>query len=124
MTAYRYTPLGLSNNGVNERVWGYLATGDYFEVLGVKPALGRFFTPEDDRAPGAHPVAVIAYESWQKRFAGDSQVIGKRRVHPGESRPAHLFRARPPETRRYDVASRSRVENHSRPIGARISQRE
>ncbi|HKQ93278.1 MAG TPA: ABC transporter permease [Blastocatellia bacterium] len=77
MLAYRYTPLGLSNNGVNERVWGYLATGNYFETLGVKPALGRFFTPDDDRAPGAHPVAVIAYESWQKRFAGDSQVIGK-----------------------------------------------
>jgi predicted permease len=77
MAAYRYTPLGLSNNGVNERVWGYLVTGAYFEVLGVKPALGRFFTPEDDRAPGGHPVAVITYESWQKRFAGDSQVIGK-----------------------------------------------
>jgi len=77
MLAYRYTPLGLSHNGVNERVWGYLATGAYFEVLGVKPALGRFFTPDDDRAPGAHPVAVITYDCWQKRFAGDPQVIGK-----------------------------------------------
>jgi len=77
MLAYRYTPLGLSHNGVNERVWGYLATGAYFEVLGVKPALGRFFTPDDDRAPGAHPVAVITYDCWQKRFAGDAQVIGK-----------------------------------------------
>jgi predicted permease len=77
MMAYRYTPFGLSNNGVNERVWGYLATGDYFEVLGVKPALGRLFTPEDDKAPGAHPVAVLTYDSWQKRFAGDPQVIGK-----------------------------------------------
>jgi predicted permease len=77
MVAYRYTTLGLSHNGVNERVWGYLATGAYFEVLGVKPALGRFFTPDDDRAPGAHAVAVITYDSWQKRFAGDPQVIGK-----------------------------------------------
>jgi len=77
MLAYRYTPLGLSHNGVNERVWGYLATGAYFEVLGVKPALGRFFTPDDDRAPGAHPVAVITYDCWQKRFAGDPQVISK-----------------------------------------------
>src|SRR5262245_1309540 len=77
MLAYRYTTLGLSNNGVNERVWGYLATGNYFEVLGVKPALGRFFTADDDRAPGAQPVAVLTYDSWQKRFAGDSQVIGK-----------------------------------------------
>src|SRR5262247_3243794 len=77
MLAYRYTTLGLSNNGVNERVWGYLATGNYFELLGVKPALGRFFTADDDRAPGAHAVAVLTYDSWQKRFAGDSQVIGK-----------------------------------------------
>jgi putative ABC transport system permease protein len=77
MLAYRYTPLGLSVNGVNERVWGYLATGAYFEVLGVKPALGRFFTPDDDKASGAHPVAVITYDCWQKRFAGDPQVIGK-----------------------------------------------
>ena len=65
MLAYRYAPLGLSVNGVNERVWGYLATGAYFEVLGVKPALRRFFTPEDDKAPGAHPVAVITYDCWQ-----------------------------------------------------------
>ncbi|HEV2664665.1 MAG TPA: ABC transporter permease [Blastocatellia bacterium] len=77
MLAYRYTPLGLSVNGVNERIWGYLATGNYFESLGVKPALGRFFTPDDDKAPGAHPVAVITYDCWQKRFAGDPQVIGK-----------------------------------------------
>jgi hypothetical protein len=77
MLAYRYTPIGLSHNGVNERVWGYLATGAYFEVLGVKPALGRFFTPDDDSAPGAHPIAVITYDCWQKRFAGDAQVIGK-----------------------------------------------
>jgi predicted permease len=77
MLAYRYTVLGLSVNGVNEGVWGYLATGNYFELLGVKPVLGRFFTPDDDKSPGAHPVAVIAYDCWQKRFAGDPQVVGK-----------------------------------------------
>jgi len=77
MMIYRYTPLGLSVNGVNERVWGYLATGNYFELLGVKPALGRFFTPDDDRAPGAHPIAVITYDCWQKRFAGDPQIVGR-----------------------------------------------
>src|SRR5262245_42014509 len=77
MMAYRYTILGLSNNGVNERVLGYLATGNYFDLLGVKPALGRFFTADDDRAPGAHAVAVVTYESWQKRFGGDPHIIGK-----------------------------------------------
>jgi predicted permease len=77
MMLYRYRALGLSVNGVNERIWGYLATGNYFDVLGVKPALGRFFTPDDDKSPGAHPIAVITYDCWQKRFAGDQQVIGK-----------------------------------------------
>ncbi len=75
--AYRFTAISLSNNGVNERLWVYLATGNYFEMLGVKPALGRFFTPDDDKAPGAHPVAVLTYDCWQKRFAGDPQAIGK-----------------------------------------------
>jgi predicted permease len=77
MLAYRITSISLSNNGVNERLWGYMATGNYFEMLGVKPLLGRFFTPDDDKAPGAHPVAVLTYDCWQKRFAGDPQVIGK-----------------------------------------------
>jgi macrolide transport system ATP-binding/permease protein len=77
MLAYRFVPVNLSRDSVNERVWGYLATGNYFEVLGVKPALGRFFTPEDDKASGAHPIAVLTYDCWQKRFAGDPRVIGK-----------------------------------------------
>jgi macrolide transport system ATP-binding/permease protein len=77
MLAYRFVPVNLSRDSVNERVWGYLATGNYFEVLGVKPALGRFFTPDDDKSPGAHPIAVLTYDCWQKRFAGDPRVIGK-----------------------------------------------
>ena len=42
----------LSHNGKNERVWGYLVSGNYFDVLGVKPALGRAFLPEEDQTPG------------------------------------------------------------------------
>jgi macrolide transport system ATP-binding/permease protein len=77
MLAYRTADVSLSKDGVNERVWGYLATGNYFEVLGVKPALGRFFNPADDKVHGGHPLAVLTYECWQKRFAGDPQAIGK-----------------------------------------------
>jgi macrolide transport system ATP-binding/permease protein len=77
LLAYRLASFSLSNNGVNERLWGYIATGNYFEVLDVKPALGRFFTPDDDKVLGAHSVAVLTYECWQMRFAGDPQVIGK-----------------------------------------------
>src|SRR5215475_7376319 len=50
LIAYRMAPISLSHDGISERAWGYLATGNYFDVLGVKPALGRLLTPEDDKA--------------------------------------------------------------------------
>jgi predicted permease len=77
LLAYRFAPMSLSQGGNNERIWGYLASGNYFDVLGVKPLLGRFFTPEEDRTPGASPVAVISYGCWQQRFAADPSVTGK-----------------------------------------------
>ncbi|MGH9839006.1 MAG: ABC transporter permease [Blastocatellia bacterium] len=76
-TAYQISAMSLSRNGNNEIIWGYLATGNYFELLGVKAALGRTFTPEDDRTPGAHPVAVLSYASWQKRFGADRNIVGQ-----------------------------------------------
>ncbi len=60
-----------------ERIWGSLVSGNYFDVLGVRAAMGRFFTPEEDRTPGAHPVAVISHKLWQRRFAADPSLIGK-----------------------------------------------
>jgi predicted permease len=77
LIAYRFAPLALSHNGVNERLWGYLVTGNYFEVLGVKAALGRVISVDDDRTRGAHPVAVMSYKCWQTRFGGDPGIIGK-----------------------------------------------
>ena len=56
--------------------WGYLATGNYFEGLGIEPAAGRFFTPAEDAQPGAAPIAVISYEAWQSRFNGRPSVVG------------------------------------------------
>lgn len=61
----------------NFRIWGYEVSGNYFEVLGVKPALGRFFTPSEDTKPGANPVMVISYREWQSHFGADPQVIGR-----------------------------------------------
>ena len=82
---YRFSPVSLSNNSVNERVWAYLVSGNYFDVLGVKPALGRFFTSEDDKSPGAHPVTVITYNCWQKRFGGSADAIGKNVIVNGRT---------------------------------------
>lgn len=77
MLAYRMAPISLSDNGVNTRAWAYLATGNYFTLLGVSAAVGRVFTMEDDQAPGAHPVVVISHDTWQQRFGADPGIIGK-----------------------------------------------
>ena len=62
----------------SQAVWGELVSGNYFSVLGVRPALGRMFTPEEDGdKPGAFPVAVIGYGLWRSRFHGDPAVVGK-----------------------------------------------
>jgi putative ABC transport system permease protein len=56
---------------------GDLVSGTFFDVLGVKPAAGRLFGPEDDVTPGAHPVVVLGYAYWSRRFAGRSDVVGE-----------------------------------------------
>lgn len=77
LLAYRFVVTSLSHNGVNERAWGYVVSGNYFDVLGVKPALGRAFRPEEDRTPGSHPVVVLSHGCWQRRFGSDPAIIGK-----------------------------------------------
>jgi macrolide transport system ATP-binding/permease protein len=67
----------LSHNGNNQRVWGFLVSGNYFDVLGVKPILGRGFLPEEDQTPGSHPVAILSYSCWQGRFGADPSIVGK-----------------------------------------------
>jgi predicted permease len=74
--AYRFAPLSLSHDGINERLWGYVVTGNYFEVLGVKAALGRLISADDDVSPGAHPVTVISYRCWLDRFGGRQDIVG------------------------------------------------
>jgi predicted permease len=59
-----------------ERVFAQLVTGNYFDVLGITPAAGRFFVPDEDRTPGTHAVAVIGHSLWQRRFGASPAVIG------------------------------------------------
>lgn len=65
------------NRGSPERLFMELVTGNYFETLGLRPVVGRFFRPEEDLVPGAHPVAVIGYGPWQHRFGGGLDVVGR-----------------------------------------------
>jgi putative ABC transport system permease protein len=77
LAAYYFTAFNLSTGAETERAWGKIVSGNYFSVLGVEPALGRSFLPEEDRTPGARPVAIISYGMWQRRFAGDPAIIGR-----------------------------------------------
>src|SRR6266404_5391559 len=71
------TSLNLNTGAEPELVVGELVTANFFSVLEVKPAMGRGFLPEEDRQPGAHPVVVISYGLWQRRFGSSAEVIGK-----------------------------------------------
>jgi len=70
------TQMNISYGDRTERVRGELVSGNFFEVLGVRPWTGRFFTQDDDRTPGAHPVAVLSYRFWESRFNKDPNLIG------------------------------------------------
>ena len=59
-----------------ERVYRQYVSGNLFPVFGLQPALGRLFTPDDDRVPGGHPVAVLSYDFWTRWFARDPNVLG------------------------------------------------
>jgi predicted permease len=75
LLASRFVVVSMSRNGNNEKVWGDLVSGNYFDVLGVKPALGRSFLPEEDKTRLSHPVVVISHSLWQRRFGGDPSVV-------------------------------------------------
>jgi predicted permease len=68
-------PVSVSWNGQTERARAELVSGNLFEVLGVSAAIGRAFTPEDDGAPGAHPVVMLSHDYWVRRFAGEPGIL-------------------------------------------------
>ncbi|MCI0665300.1 MAG: ABC transporter permease [Acidobacteria bacterium] len=69
--------VSFGNGTRSEVVLGSLVSGNYFDLLGIKPVLGRAFLPEEDRTPGLHPVVIISHNFWQSRFNGDPAVIGR-----------------------------------------------
>jgi predicted permease len=69
--------LDVADRGGSETAPGALVSGTYFRMLGVGAALGRVLAPGDDVTPGAHPVAVVSYGYWQRRFGGDPGIVGR-----------------------------------------------
>jgi putative ABC transport system permease protein len=88
LAVYRFAPMSVSHNGSNgsnERMWGYLVSGNYFEVLGLNAFLGRTFNAEEDQGVDAHPVVVVSYGCWQRRFGADPGVVGSSILVNGHS---------------------------------------
>ncbi|PYU08811.1 MAG: multidrug ABC transporter substrate-binding protein, partial [Acidobacteria bacterium] len=67
----------LTFGGQAELVQLEMVSGTYFSVLGVRPFLGRLFTPDDDSVPSGHPYIVLNYDFWRTRFASDPGIVGK-----------------------------------------------
>ncbi len=67
----------LTGRPLPERMFAELVTADYFETLGVKPQVGRFFLAEEGLVPGVHPVLVLGHAPWQRRFVGTPDIVGR-----------------------------------------------
>ena len=87
LAAGRMTAMSLGEGNQAERVWGMLVSANYFDTMGVRPAMGRSFAAEEDQNPGGHPVAVISHHLWQTRFGGDAG--DRRAASPPEQTEFH-----------------------------------
>lgn len=77
LACYMFVRLTWSGGAEPKRVDGQLVSANYFDVLGLRPALGRFFFPNEDQKPSGNNVAVVSYSFWVNRLGKDSSVIGK-----------------------------------------------
>jgi len=78
LVAFKNWRVSLSGAGKPESVWSLLASANYFDVLEVRPILGRGFLPSDDEKPGSSPVIVISYALWQSHFGANREIIGRK----------------------------------------------
>ena len=77
LAAYTMMTVGLNSGERTDRMWSESVSANYFDVLGVRPVLGRGFLPEEDRSAGGAPVVVLSHHVWAERFNSDAQIVGK-----------------------------------------------
>ncbi len=77
LIAFRMVPLSVGEANRTERTYGLLVSGNYFSSLGLEPAVGRFFRPDEAARPGGEPVAVISYDYWETRFGAAQSAVGR-----------------------------------------------
>ena len=71
------TPVSLAGPNGGEPIQATTVGGSFFKLLQARPALGRFFVPEEDQAPGANRAVVLSHKFWQSRYNGDASLVGK-----------------------------------------------
>jgi predicted permease len=101
LAAYGEISASLLGEDAPDRVRGLIATGNLFEVLGVRAAVGRTFTPEDDRISGEHAVVVLSDGLWVRRFGADPGIAGRTIALNG--RPYAVLGVLPPGFRGPDL---------------------
>src|SRR5206468_515009 len=84
MAAYTFAGMGMSRGTDTLNVTGLLVSGNYFDLLQVKPALGRTFLAEEDSTPNGHPVVVLGYKFWRK-LGADPTIVGSQVTLNGHS---------------------------------------
>jgi predicted permease len=77
LLVYGVVTVNLTGRGEPKPLMAHLASGNYFSTLGVNPVIGRAFLPDEDGAPGAHPVAVLSYQLWAREFASDPAITSR-----------------------------------------------
>ena len=77
IAAYDFAFVGLSTDNRADRICAAYVTGNYFSLLGVRPALGRMILPSEGQTAGADPVLVLGNKFWKRRFSADPSVVGK-----------------------------------------------
>jgi putative ABC transport system permease protein len=108
MFAFGEDQFNLTQGGEARRAWGMIVSGDFFQVLGVRPLRGRLLTAADDQKGCGPPAAVISYSFWQREFGGSPSVIGK--TLSLDSHPVQIIGVTPSDFfgfevgRSYDVA--------------------
>jgi predicted permease len=90
-------PVGIDTGGNPSTVWPYDATGNYFDALGIKPYLGRFFHASDEHGNNSAPYVVLSYAYWKSNFQGDPAAVGK--VVQINKHPMTVIGVAPPEFR-------------------------
>jgi predicted permease len=95
LTAYILVPAGFDSGKNPSQIWGYEVAGNYFEAMGVRPYLGRFFSVADEHGPNSAPFLVLSYAYWHSHFQDDRGVVG--RVVQVNKHPFTILGVAPPE---------------------------